>query len=84
MVAGKDSQTAGVDRETVSEAVLHGEVGDQQILVAGLPEVHGRALHVGVEAFAGPIIDGHVAGIGGGAHERLLGQAAEHQDGIVA
>ena len=50
VVARKNSQAAGIDRQTIGEPVLHGEVGDQQILVAGLLQVHGRALHVGVEA----------------------------------
>ncbi len=79
MIAGENSQAARIDGQTLGEPVLGGEVGDQFAI--------GRRRgfeDAGIIGFTRATVKGKVAGVGAGAFQGGLGDAAQHQDGIVA
>jgi hypothetical protein len=78
VIATENAKTTGVNGHALGEPILHREIGNEPIVL-----ISGRSLHVGVEAFAGALVDGEIAGVCRGLFEDLGAEAAEHEDRVV-
>jgi hypothetical protein len=78
VVAAKDAEATRVNGHAFGQAIFHREIGNETAIL-----ISWWGLHVGVEAFAGALVNGEIAGVCRGLLEDLGAEAAEHEDRVV-
>jgi hypothetical protein len=84
VIAGKHTETAGVDGKRFVQAELGREIGDLQFGFIGVILVEPAVfLEVALIRFVEPVQLCEIAVVGGGSHQLGLLNRAEHFHGIV-